>query len=90
MQVDFRKEYARFAIQSIVAAYVYEHIDLNGNGELTDCEVLNCLRNYLGSQLTAEELLGLSVFILTTVDQDQLTAGQKVELRLKKKEHTTN
>lgn len=47
-QVDFRKEYARFAVQSMVAAYVYTHMDLSGNGELIDVEILQSLRKYLG------------------------------------------
>lgn len=89
-QVDFRKEFARFAVQSIVAAYAYQKLDTSANGELVDTEVLASLKTYLGDLLTSEELLGLTMFILTTADTDQLSEGEKLEMRIAGKRIESN
>ena len=83
-KVNFRREFARFAVQSIVAGHVYHQLDLSRNGKLVDSEVLGAIRTLLGDHVSTSnhELMALCLFIMTTADTDTLTPGEKLEMRL--------
>eukprot|EP01023_Acetabularia_acetabulum_P066412 TRINITY_DN896_c0_g1_i6.p1 TRINITY_DN896_c0_g1~~TRINITY_DN896_c0_g1_i6.p1 ORF type:complete len:619 (+),score=72.65 TRINITY_DN896_c0_g1_i6:498-2354(+) len=64
-KVDWRREYARFAAQAIVGAYVFNLIDTDQTGTLNGSEIYAVLRSLFGHRMSSDELASVTDFVLT-------------------------
>lgn len=73
--VNFRREYARFTAQALVAAYVFKAYDQDGSGFLDKSEVFKQLKYVFGASATRKETLSddklavLAEFVLKESDK---------------------
>lgn len=73
--VNFRREYARFTAQALVAAYVFKAYDQDGSGFLEKSEVFKQLKYIFGASETRQETLSddklavLAEFVLKESDK---------------------
>eukprot|EP01023_Acetabularia_acetabulum_P020224 TRINITY_DN2044_c0_g1_i1.p1 TRINITY_DN2044_c0_g1~~TRINITY_DN2044_c0_g1_i1.p1 ORF type:complete len:586 (-),score=66.17 TRINITY_DN2044_c0_g1_i1:39-1796(-) len=69
-KVDYRKEYAKFAAQAVVAAYVFNLMDSDGSGILDGNKMYGVLSALFGHQLTTGQLASLTDFVLRNGDEE--------------------
>eukprot|EP01024_Parvocaulis_polyphysoides_P004276 TRINITY_DN11078_c0_g1_i1.p1 TRINITY_DN11078_c0_g1~~TRINITY_DN11078_c0_g1_i1.p1 ORF type:complete len:271 (+),score=28.52 TRINITY_DN11078_c0_g1_i1:107-814(+) len=69
-KVDWRQEYARFAAQAVVGAYVFNLMDSDGSGNLDGVELYAVLSALFGHKMTNGQLASVTDFILRNGDED--------------------
>eukprot|EP01025_Chloroclados_australasicus_P023606 TRINITY_DN2389_c0_g2_i2.p1 TRINITY_DN2389_c0_g2~~TRINITY_DN2389_c0_g2_i2.p1 ORF type:complete len:690 (-),score=37.82 TRINITY_DN2389_c0_g2_i2:1614-3506(-) len=69
-KVDWRLEYAKFAAQAVVAAYVFQLMDTNSDNQLDASELYAVLSTLFGHKMTAGQLASLTDFVLRNYDKD--------------------
>ena len=74
----FEREAARFAVQSIVAGYVFQVIDTDKSGGLDQREVYDAIKERVkGSGLTDDELNTLAGFVIHQADLESEKHGEE-------------
>ena len=85
-KASFERESARFAIQSIVAGYVFQVLDEDKSGSLDQKEIYEAIKDKVqGSGLTDEEMDVLAGFVIHQAELDKEangTGGVKGEIDL--------
>ena len=76
-EVEYEREYARFAVQSIVASHAFERLDTDGSGSISEEELVDALRNAQGpnGQSDENDLRALASYIVACGDVDGSQAG---------------
>eukprot|EP01026_Neomeris_dumetosa_P029148 TRINITY_DN2362_c0_g2_i2.p1 TRINITY_DN2362_c0_g2~~TRINITY_DN2362_c0_g2_i2.p1 ORF type:complete len:637 (+),score=57.93 TRINITY_DN2362_c0_g2_i2:82-1911(+) len=62
--VDWRQEYARFAAQAVVGAYVFNLMDSDASGYLNGVEIYAVLSRLFGHRMTEGQLAAVTDFVL--------------------------
>jgi hypothetical protein len=74
----FEREAARFAIQSIVAGYVFQILDQDSSGSIDQREIYEAIKERVkGSGLTDEELNTLAGFVIHQAELDGEKHGEE-------------
>ncbi|GMH40927.1 hypothetical protein BSKO_08831 [Bryopsis sp. KO-2023] len=68
--VDWRKEYARFAAQALVAGYAFMGYDENNSFRLDRKEIFKTLKTILGQRLPEDKLAALADFVMRQGEED--------------------
>tara|TARA_B110000977_G_scaffold201697_1_gene297833 strand:+ start:9497 stop:11665 length:2169 start_codon:yes stop_codon:yes gene_type:complete len=76
-EVQYEREYARFAVQSIVASHAFERLDVDNSGTITESELVDALRLAQGPNGKNDEndLRTLAAYIIACGDVDGDEAG---------------
>jgi hypothetical protein len=76
-EVQYEREYARFAVQSIVASHAFERLDADGSGTISEEELVDALRQAQGpnGQSDEDDLRALAAYIVACGDVDGSQAG---------------
>ena len=76
-EVQYEREYARFAVQSIVASHAFERLDADGSGTISEEELVDALRQAQGpnGQSDEDDLRALAAYIVACGDVDGVQAG---------------
>jgi hypothetical protein len=76
-EVQYEREYARFAVQSIVASHAFERLDVDNSGTITESELVDALRLAQGPNGKNDEndLSTLAAYIIACGDVDGDEAG---------------
>jgi len=67
---EWRKEYARFAAQALVAGYAFMGYDTSNNGKLDRTEVYKTLQRVVGNRLAKEKVASLADFLMRHSEED--------------------
>ncbi|KAK9815684.1 hypothetical protein WJX72_008072 [[Myrmecia] bisecta] len=70
-KVNYKREYARFASQALVASHVFKLFDKDGSGELDRAELFVRLKDVMGKRLADDKLAVLTEFLCNTADDDE-------------------
>ena len=74
---SFEREAARFAVQSIVAGYVFHLLDEDKSGALDQQEVFDAIKRHVqGSGLSSEEMDTLASFVIHQAELDSEQWGE--------------
>ena len=76
-EVEYEREYARFAVQSIVASHAFQRLDTDGSGSISEEELVDALRAAQGpnGQSDENDLRALASYIVACGDVDGSQAG---------------
>ena len=76
-EVEYEREYARFAVQSIVASHAFERLDVDNSGTISEEELVDALRKAQGpnGQSDENDLRALAAYIVACGDVDGSQAG---------------
>lgn len=76
-EVEYEREYARFAVQSIVASHAFERLDTDRSGSISEEELVDALRAAQGpnGQSDENDLRALASYIVACGDVDGSQAG---------------
>lgn len=76
-EVQYEREYARFAVQSIVASHAFERLDADNSGTISEEELVDALRRAQGpnGQSDEDDLRALAAYIVACGDVDGSQAG---------------
>ena len=71
-KVNYEEEYARFAVQSIVAAQAFKRLDVDNSGSLSEEEIVTALLEAQGpdTRFSKADIDSLAAFIVACGDQD--------------------
>lgn len=68
--VDWRKEYARYASQALVAGFAFMSYDRDHSGKLDRREIFKVLNTVLGHRLSQSTVAALSDFVMRQGESD--------------------
>lgn len=77
---EWRKEYARFAVQALVAGYAFMRYDSNDSWKLDRTEIYRTLKKLLGKRLKDEKLAALADFMMRQSEEDDDVMKGKFKL----------
>lgn len=77
---EWRKEYARFAVQALVAGYAYMHYDTNHSWSIDRTEVYRILKKLLSRRLPDDKLAALADFMMRQSEEDDAVMKGKFSL----------
>eukprot|EP01025_Chloroclados_australasicus_P045917 TRINITY_DN5061_c0_g2_i2.p1 TRINITY_DN5061_c0_g2~~TRINITY_DN5061_c0_g2_i2.p1 ORF type:complete len:610 (-),score=58.66 TRINITY_DN5061_c0_g2_i2:2162-3991(-) len=69
--VNWRQEYARFAAQAVVGAYVFNLMDADSSGSLNGVEMYAVLSKLFGHRMTTGQLAAVTDFVLRYGDDNK-------------------
>jgi hypothetical protein len=67
---DFKRIYAAFAANSLVASYAFRGMDVDSTGELDSREIFNMMKQLFGKNLNDREVAVLTEFLCTSAEKD--------------------